>query len=79
MVLGVNFQEDAPHVQQYADGLGLSFPVVIDGDGNVTNHQYRVTGMPGSVIVDQNGNIYYRHIGPMSAETLTGKLAELGL
>ena len=30
VVLGVNFQEVAPHVQQYADGLGLSFPVVTE-------------------------------------------------
>lgn len=79
VVLGVNLQENSSHVQQYADGLGLTFPVLLDGDGSVTTHQYQVTGMPGSILVDRQGRIFYRHIGPMSAETLTAKLAELGL
>ena len=79
IVLGVNLQEGTDHVQQYASGLGLTFPVLLDEDGLVTTRQYQVTGMPGSFIVDQTGKIHYRHVGPMSAETLTAKLAELGL
>jgi hypothetical protein len=35
--------------------------------------------MPGSFIIDRQGVIFYRHVGPMSAETLQAKLAELGL
>lgn len=79
VVLGVNLQESGGHVQQYAAGLGLTFPVLLDEDGSVTTHQYQVTGMPGSFIVDRQGKIFYRHVGPMNAETLTAKLAELGL
>jgi peroxiredoxin len=79
VVLGINLQENGGHVQQYADGLGLTFPVLLDQDGRVTTRQYQVTGMPGSFIVDRQGDIYYRHVGPMNAETLNGKLAELGL
>lgn len=79
MVLGVNLQENDQHVRQYAKDLGLSFPVLLDNDGTVTNHQYQVTGMPGSFIIDREGKIYYRHLGPMTAETLTAKLKELGL
>jgi peroxiredoxin len=79
VVLGINLQEDAAHVQQYASGLGLSFPVLLDQDGRVTNQQYRITGMPGSLIVDRDGKIYYRHVGPMTAKTLSQKLQELGL
>ena len=79
VVLGVNLQESSSQVQQYADGLGLTFPVLLDGDGSVTTHQYQITGMPGSILIDRQGRIFYRHIGPMSAETLMAKLAELGL
>jgi peroxiredoxin len=79
MVLGVNLQESGEHVQQYSTGLGLTFPVLLDSDGNVTTRQYQVTGMPGSFIVDRDGQVFYRHVGPMSAETLATKLAELGL
>jgi cytochrome c biogenesis protein CcmG/thiol:disulfide interchange protein DsbE len=79
VVLGVNLQEDAAQVQQYANGLGVTFPVLVDRSGSVTNRQYQVTAMPASLIVDQQGLIFYRHLGPMSGETLTAKLKELGL
>jgi peroxiredoxin len=79
VVLGVNLQEGQPQVKDYASGLGLTFPVLLDEDGGVTTRQYQVTGMPGSFIIDRQGVIFYRHVGPMSAETLQAKLAELGL
>ncbi|RME99523.1 MAG: hypothetical protein D6768_14895 [Chloroflexi bacterium] len=79
VVLGVNLQESPAQVEKYAAGLGLSFPVLLDADGQVTNRQYRVTGMPGSFIINRDGVIIYRHAGPMPAKTLRTKLADLGL
>lgn len=79
VVLGVNLQEGRAYVEDYAVGLGLTFPVLLDEDGRVTTRQYQVTGMPGSFIIDQQGVIFYRHLGPMNAQTLQAKLAELGL
>lgn len=79
VVLGVNLQEGQTQVEAYATGLGLTFPVLLDEDGHITTRQYQVTGMPGSFIIDRQGVIFYRHVGPMSAETLRAKLAELGL
>lgn len=77
VVLGVNLQENAAQVQQFATGLGLSFPVLLDKDGHVTIRAYQIVGMPGSIIVDRQGIIFYRHIGPMSGEVLVEKLNEL--
>jgi peroxiredoxin len=79
IILGVNLAEAGPHVQQYITGLGLTFPVLLDEDGQVTTYQYRLIGMPGSFIIDQHGKIFYQHIGPMSADTLVAKLEALGL
>jgi peroxiredoxin len=79
VVLAVNLQEGQEQVAQYANGLGLTFPVLLDRDGNVTTRQYQVIGMPASFIIDREGKIFYRHFGPMSGETLQAKLAELGL
>jgi peroxiredoxin len=75
----VNLQESQAHVSEYAAGLGVTFPILLDSDGQVTTRQYQVTGMPGSFIIDRQGKIFYRHVGPLSAETLAAKLAELGL
>ena len=79
VVLGVNLREGQAYVEDYALGLGLTFPVLLDEDGRVTTRQYQVTGMPGSFIIDRQGVIFYRHLGPMNVETLQTKLAELGL
>lgn len=79
IVLGVNFQESPRHIEPYAAGLGLTFPILLDRDGRVTERRYQVTGMPASIIIDRQGLVYYRHLGPMSAKTLAAKLAELGL
>jgi len=77
IVLGVNLQENRPQVRQFVDGLGLSFPILLDEDGQVTIDEYQIPGMPGSIIVDRQGIIFYRHIGPMSGQLLAEKLAEL--
>ncbi len=79
VVLGINLQESAEHVKSYTLGLGVTFPVLLDRDGKVTTRQYQVTGMPGSFIINREGKIYYRHVGPMNVETLTAKLMALGL
>jgi peroxiredoxin len=79
VVLAANLQESQAHVENYAAGLGLTFPVLLDEDGAVTTRQYQVTGMPGSFIIDPQGVIVYRHLGPLNVETLQAKLAELGL
>ena len=77
IVLGINLQESPAHVQQFATGLGLSFPILLDTNGEVTTHYYQIAGMPGSIIVDRDGTIFYRHIGPMSGELLEEKLGQL--
>jgi thiol-disulfide isomerase/thioredoxin len=79
VVLAVNLQEEAAFAAQYAAGLGVTFPILLDQDGRVTSQLYQVTGMPASFIIDREGLIFYRHLGPMRPETLEAKLAELGL
>ena len=79
VVLGVNLQEGGAYAAEYAAGLGVTFPILLDQDASVTTRQYQATGMPASFIIDRQGIIFYRHLGPMSGETLEAKLAELGL
>jgi peroxiredoxin len=79
VVLGVNLQEEREQAAQYAAGLGLTFPILLDEDGQVTTRHYQATGMPASFIIDPQGNLFYRHLGPMSGQTLETRLAELGL
>jgi len=77
VVLGINLQENPERVAEFAAGLGLTFPILLDRDGDVTIKNYQMVGMPGSIIVDRQGVIFYRHIGPMSGQVLLEKLNEL--
>lgn len=79
VILALNFQGDKAEVQQYAAGLGLTFPILLDPDGQVARLQYRVSGMPTSFLIDAHGRIVYQHIGPMSQATLMEQLAKLGV
>ncbi|MCB0216429.1 MAG: redoxin domain-containing protein [Chloroflexi bacterium] len=56
VVLGVNVQEPTAVVAPYLDELGLTFPVLLDLDGDVSR-LYRVGSYPTSVLVDREGRI----------------------
>ena len=79
IILAVNLQEDPAWIDQFTRGLGVTYPILLDSDGRITARQYQVSGMPTSFIIDRQGIIFYRHIGPMSGDTLSAKLTELGL
>jgi cytochrome c biogenesis protein CcmG/thiol:disulfide interchange protein DsbE len=57
VVVGVNLQEDAGKVQAFADANRISFPLLLDSDGNVSTRQYGVRTLPTSIILDREGRI----------------------
>jgi len=63
-MLAVNEDEDgAPVVRQFVDGMGLSFPVLLDVKGTVPP-RYGVTGYPETFVIDRSGQVVNRFIGP---------------
>jgi peroxiredoxin len=57
VVVGVNLQEDAGKVQAFADANRISFPLLLDGDGEVSTRQFGIRTLPTSIIVDREGRI----------------------
>jgi peroxiredoxin len=53
-VLGINFREDAQTVQRYAETLGLTFPLVLDPQGEIFR-SYGVIGLPTTLLVGRDG------------------------
>jgi peroxiredoxin len=53
-VLGINFREDAPTIQRYAATLGLTFPLVLDPQGEIFR-SYGVIGLPTTLLVGRDG------------------------
>jgi peroxiredoxin len=78
-VLGVNLKEDIGQVKLFAVNNGLSFPLAIDGDGNVFRAYAGgdgVTNVPYNVIVDKEQRVRYNQTGYKESEMI-GLIVEL--
>jgi thiol-disulfide isomerase/thioredoxin len=62
-VVGVNAREPVASVQRFAAEMGLTFPIVIDGDGRI-GAQHGVVGVPTTILVARDGRAVAVAIGP---------------
>jgi peroxiredoxin len=62
--LAVDIAEGRETVQTFAQNQGLTFPILLDGDGD-TARIYEVQGIPTSLFIDRQGIIRVRHTGPL--------------
>jgi cytochrome c biogenesis protein CcmG/thiol:disulfide interchange protein DsbE len=71
---GVNYKDQAAAARRFLGRYGNPFAAVgVDGDGRAAI-EWGVYGMPETFVVDGNGRIAYKHVGPISAETLESKI-----
>lgn len=57
-------------VTQFVNDFGLTFPIPLDVDGKV-GRDYQIFTIPTSFIIDRNGLIQKKHIGPMNEEMIS--------
>ena len=76
MILGLNQQESPGVIEPFAEELGMTYPVLLDEQGQVMS-EYRILGLPTSVLVDRDGVIQLRHTGTMTAAQLESQLDDL--
>ncbi len=63
-ILAVSIDRDGEKVvRPFAAKYGLTFPVLLDPDSK-TYRLYGLTGVPESFIVDKNGSVIHKIIGP---------------
>lgn len=75
-ILGVNLHEPEQQVDEFAETMGMNFPILLDSEGSVAA-QYYVRGIPTSVFIDQDGVITDVHVGMLSEDALDQYLATL--
>lgn len=68
-VLGVNQQEDAAAAKQFMAQFNLSYPIVLDSSGDVSQ-AYRVSGLPMSFLIDPDGVVKKIYVGRISSDDL---------
>ena len=79
IVLGVNLTKRESRLEDvtaFVDEFGLTFPIVLDEDGDVAA-KYEVRGQPASVFIDKNGVVNTVFYGPVNEEFIENKIAEL--
>ncbi len=76
VVLGVNQSESSASVARFVQEFGLTFPIPMDSDGQVSE-TYRARALPVSFFVDAQGVIRDTFTGPMTAGLLESKLESI--
>ena len=79
IVLGVNLtkrENDTADVLAFMEEFGISFPVVLDEEGEVAR-LYEVRGQPASVFIDAAGDVQTVFYGPMNQQFIDERIEEM--
>jgi cytochrome c biogenesis protein CcmG, thiol:disulfide interchange protein DsbE len=75
-LFGINNKDDSENAKRFLTTLGQPFAAVgTDQNGRVTI-DWGGYGVPETFIIDGQGLIRYKHIGPLSPNDVAGKFAE---
>lgn len=74
--VGVAYSDVEPNSIEYMEEFDVSFPHAPDL-GTRISRDYEITGVPETFIIDQNGEIAYVQIGPISSGTLDSVIGQL--
>lgn len=71
-VLGVNFRENTHTIQQYANDLNLTFPILADPAGDI-QALYGVIGLPTTFLIGRKGQTVAFAVGPRHWEGIPAR------
>lgn len=76
VILGVNTTDDASTTSQFVQQYGLTYPVVLDSNNNVTT-LYNIGSTPTSFFIDRHGIIRSTSVGPVNETALQQDVAQI--
>ena len=71
-VLGINYNEGAQIIQQYAKELDLTFPLLMDPNGEITR-SYGIVGLPTTFLIGRDGRPVALAVGVREWSSATGR------
>jgi cytochrome c biogenesis protein CcmG/thiol:disulfide interchange protein DsbE len=73
-LVGINYKDKPENARRFLGRYGNPFVAVgADGNGRAAI-EWGVYGMPETFIVNGKGEIVYKHVGPISTESLEAKI-----
>ena len=73
VILGINQEESEARVAEFAEELGLTFPLLLDVEGRVSE-VYEVYALPTTFFISGDGIIRELHLGSMSRADFEGSI-----
>jgi len=64
--VGVDFHDVTSDAKRFVDAHALTFPMVQDGSGDVTETRYGITQVPETFVLDRNGKVLLHLPGPVN-------------
>lgn len=68
-VVGVSVDAagEGPAVARFAEQFGVTYPIWLDPQERVSS-VFRTTGVPTTLLIDRDGQLLWRHLGPVVAD-----------
>jgi len=80
VILGVNLtsEDSLNDVKAFVQEFSLTYPILLDRDGNVSNYLYQIKGLPTTFFINREGIIRTVLVGgPMSETFIRSKIEAL--
>lgn len=78
VIFGVDYEEEPGAVRPFIQGMGITYPVLLDRTGNVAD-RYFVKDFPYTFFVDRAGVLRAQHLGLLSEDQLLQYLQTIGI
>jgi cytochrome c biogenesis protein CcmG/thiol:disulfide interchange protein DsbE len=76
-IIGMNYKDDDRAAKKWLADLGDPYTLtIVDGDGRL-GIDYGVYGVPETFVIDKQGVIRHKHIGPVTPEAIEEKIVPL--
>lgn len=75
--LGVDTKDSPERAASFLKEVGATYPQVVDLDGRLLSEHLRIPGLPVTVVVDAEGEVVKKHVGPFTEESLNALIREV--
>ena len=72
---GINYKDEPGPATEFLDGLGDPYKLIGADDTGRTGIEFGVYGVPETFVIDGEGTIVYRHVGPIMARDIEKHIA----
>ena len=70
VILGINLRETESAVRSYTQEIGVTYPIVMDRNGEIVEH-FRVVGHPVTILIGRDGEIAKQFVGEVTRDQLS--------